>query len=346
MRLTWIKLEGLYDRFNHTVELKEDGLTIIHSPNGLGKSTLVRMICLAFGGRWDELQSIPFERLEFGFDEERKLVFLMDERLEVKLIGAGDNIPMSRDEVESMQEVLYLGPQRLFLEEQDGRFVSALDAYSERVVEMFREFKEAALRIWETNKDVQCPTDFTSDPHFKLRDIWARLTMIDDAGLMPELPREAGRPDIMNEEPSSFKPIHMSELFRLSQVADCLFPLAESVVALTDMINPMLFRKTMTLDSSKGFNVILDDGRSIDPSMLSSGEKQLLLMLYSLMFEAVPGGVVIIDEPEISLHITWQQCIASLFLSIARTRGLQLLMATHSPQVVHDRWDLTVELVV
>jgi len=88
----------------------------------------------------------------------------------------------------------------------------------------------------------------------------------------------------------------------------------------------------------------MDNGTALQLSRLSSGEKQILIMFYILLFHATPGSLVIVDEPEISLHVSWQQKLADLFLNICRVRNLQMIVATHSPQIIHDKWDLTVEL--
>ncbi len=346
MRLNWIKVDGLFARFNHVIELKEEGLTIVHSPNGLGKSTLVKMVCLAFNGDWEELEVIPFHRLEFGFEEGRKLVFLKDEGLEVMLLDSGDMIPMTKEDVTALHSVYYLGPQRLFIEESDGRYVSALDVYSQLIADRYSESITTAEKMWEGSKDDSPNDGSTSDPHSKLHEVRARMTMVGDAGLLPMMISNSPAYELLENEPAQWSESQLEDLYRLAKVSDSLYPLAESAVALLDIINPMLFRKNLRLDRLEGFNVILEEGKAIKPAMLSSGEKQLLLLMYVMIFEATPGGVVIIDEPEISLHITWQQCIASLFLSIGRTRDLQVILATHSPQVVHDRWDLTAELVV
>jgi predicted ATPase len=69
-------------------------------------------------------------------------------------------------------------------------------------------------------------------------------------------------------------------------------------------------------------------------------------MFYLLLFEAKHGSLVIIDEPEISLHVAWQQRLGKTFSDIARLRELHVVVATHSPQVIHDKWDMSVELKV
>ena len=67
-------------------------------------------------------------------------------------------------------------------------------------------------------------------------------------------------------------------------------------------------------------------------------------MFYNLLFHTEPGSIVIVDEPEISLHVSWQQRIGALFSDICRVRNIQIIVATHSPQIIHDMWDYAVEL--
>ncbi len=344
MRLSWMKVLDLYGRFNHHVELKEEGLTIIHSPNGLGKSTMVRMVCLAFGGGWEELELVPFARMEFGFEEGRKLVLTRDEGLRATLLDGGDLVKMDQEEVKEMLSVTYLGPQRLFLEQDIGCFVSALDIHSESLAAACRHAMAKAKEEWERE-----PVDDgaqADDPDKTLSEARGRMRIAEKAGMLPRLERHRGEPDLLNADPEGWGPEALRALDRLRRAADALHPTAESASALVDIFNPMVFRKSLSIDPRFGMVITLEEGRTIPLEMLSSGEKHLLLLLYVMLFEADSGGMVIIDEPEISMHVTWQQRLASLFLSIGRARGLQLVMATHSPQVVHDRWDLTEELVV
>jgi predicted ATP-binding protein involved in virulence len=67
---------------------------------------------------------------------------------------------------------------------------------------------------------------------------------------------------------------------------------------------------------------------------LSSGEKQIIIMIAHLIFEEdlKPSGVFIIDEPELSLHIAWQEIfIDSITEASPKT---QFILATHSPSII------------
>jgi predicted ATP-binding protein involved in virulence len=82
----------------------------------------------------------------------------------------------------------------------------------------------------------------------------------------------------------------------------------------------------------------------LSPKNLSSGEQHELVLLYELLFKVEPNSLVLIDEPELSLHVGWQSQFLKDLQDIIKLADLDVLMATHSPDIIQDRWDLTVEL--
>jgi predicted ATP-binding protein involved in virulence len=85
-------------------------------------------------------------------------------------------------------------------------------------------------------------------------------------------------------------------------------------------------------------------GQSLPPASLSSGEQHELVLLYELLFRVKKNTLVLVDEPELSLHVGWQVDFLSDFQEIAQLAELDILIATHSPSLINNRWDLTVEL--
>ena len=77
---------------------------------------------------------------------------------------------------------------------------------------------------------------------------------------------------------------------------------------------------------------------------LSSGEKQEVILLYELLFKIKPKSLVLIDEPEISLHIAWQKEFLNDLQKIANLQKFKVVVATHSPQIINGKWDLMVDL--
>lgn len=74
------------------------------------------------------------------------------------------------------------------------------------------------------------------------------------------------------------------------------------------------------------------EGKEFDISGLSSGEKQLFLRALSLKFLNVNNSIILIDEPEISLHPRWQRKIINVYENIGENN--QLVIATHSPHII------------
>jgi predicted ATP-binding protein involved in virulence len=83
---------------------------------------------------------------------------------------------------------------------------------------------------------------------------------------------------------------------------------------------------------------------TLSPTDLSSGEQHELVLLYELLFKVQKNSLVLIDEPELSLHVGWQVQFLKDLQDITKLADLDILMATHSPDIIQDRWDLTVEL--
>jgi predicted ATP-binding protein involved in virulence len=73
-------------------------------------------------------------------------------------------------------------------------------------------------------------------------------------------------------------------------------------------------------------------GKEFDINYLSSGEKQLFVRAMALRMLKANNSVILIDEPEISMHPGWQQKIVNVYRKIGRNN--QIIFATHSPHVV------------
>lgn len=77
-------------------------------------------------------------------------------------------------------------------------------------------------------------------------------------------------------------------------------------------------------------------GVTIRPYQLSSGEKQILIILTTVLIQGGRESIMIMDEPEISLHFDWQRRLIEDVRSL--NPHLQLILATHSPAVVMNGW--------
>lgn len=77
---------------------------------------------------------------------------------------------------------------------------------------------------------------------------------------------------------------------------------------------------------------------------LSSGEKNDFVLFYELIFKCDSKSLILVDEPEISLHVAWQQEFIDELMEICKLKNMQAIVATHSPNIVNNHWDLLVDL--
>jgi predicted ATP-binding protein involved in virulence len=113
----------------------------------------------------------------------------------------------------------------------------------------------------------------------------------------------------------------------------------------TDILNERRFTyKSIRIDKEKGFVFLTVNGKELSLTDLSSGEQHEVVLLYELIFKTNPNTLVLIDEPEISLHVTWQKEFLNDLLRILALQKMQVIVATHSPQIINERWDLVFNL--
>ncbi len=78
------------------------------------------------------------------------------------------------------------------------------------------------------------------------------------------------------------------------------------------------------------------DGDILTPYQLSSGEKQMLVILLTVLVQDNQHCTLFMDEPEISLHVEWQQRLISLIRCL--NPNVQIILTTHSPALIMNGW--------
>jgi predicted ATP-binding protein involved in virulence len=113
----------------------------------------------------------------------------------------------------------------------------------------------------------------------------------------------------------------------------------------TDILNERRFTfKRIAISKKDGFKFSTDLGKPLALGDLSSGEQQEVVLLYELLFKVKAGTLVLIDEPELSLHVVWQKQFLDDLFKIVELQKINIVVATHSPQIINNHWDLTVDL--
>lgn len=110
--------------------------------------------------------------------------------------------------------------------------------------------------------------------------------------------------------------------------------LEKRLTAFKKFIDGRLGVKKLTLDREDGMQFGLEDGSRLRPRQLSSGEQQITVLAYEILFRSRYSTLVIVDEPEISLHVSWQDSLVDDLVQMGKAAGVRFLLATHSPMIL------------
>lgn len=105
--------------------------------------------------------------------------------------------------------------------------------------------------------------------------------------------------------------------------------------AVVDQVNQFLVGKRLNGFDRRTGNLLvkIDQGSEHPIEELSSGEKQVLLMLATITRWMKPKGIVLIDEPDLHLHVSLMNVFASHLRRMVTENGGQLIAASHSPEL-------------
>ena len=144
------------------------------------------------------------------------------------------------------------------------------------------------------------------------------------------------------EEHSKALKVYFSDFEKKYKVFE---ELIEQLDLFTDIINSRLKFKDIRISRDEGIVVFKSNtDEQIRLDQLSSGEKQEIILFYELIFESDKNIHLLIDEPEISLHIEWQLRFLDDLLRIAEKKKFKVTVATHSPQIINNHWDIQIDL--
>lgn len=217
------------------------------------------------------------------------------------------------------------------------RIKSALADYAKHSQESDRTFPERLVRFVREGESAHEPRKIL-DQMSKLESKRQRLISL---GFLDS---ESGLRDLTEDDirraPEALT-IYVGDVQQKLAVFD---DLSQRVGKLIDIVNERFKYKSLTLHRDQGFKLKTKSGDQIQLEDLSSGEQHELVVLYELLFRAPRNGLVLVDEPEISLHVAWQSRFLSDLMDILQLTNSYGIVATHSPVIIGTRWDLTQEL--
>jgi ABC-type transport system involved in cytochrome c biogenesis ATPase subunit len=169
-----------------------------------------------------------------------------------------------------------------------------------------------------------------------------RRATLTQAGLLEREPESFDLASYLSDQNlvDTVLPVYAADAEQKLRVFDDIAPKIE---LLTSIVNAHFKFKEMSISKERGFEFMTKyPGQSSKPRRLrvndlSSGEQHLLVLLYELLFTVKPNSLIMIDEPEISLHVAWQLEFLNDIQKITSLTGIDVLLATHAPGIINER---------
>lgn len=365
MTITRFSIDGLAGRPGTCEFELGEGVNVFFGLNGSGKTSLLRLLHSALSDDPSSLQRVPFKmaRLDVTVGEGSPFSFSLrkadlGESREARLLGG--ILARGADRAAWTVSPERLGPRphgylpvtRLYHGGDGGsheRLGLSVDAASLTEDDLERRFTDMLQRVWK---------DYVSD--FTLR-----VKAAQEVGLDAILHRVMMGPlqdrqqvvsaDEAFEAVSNFmrrqgviSPMSREKFLTrfaaeplLRSAAGVLLSVEKAIATYTtprktfEALVSELFYRGKTLAFSDSRIRVEADGRDIGMGSLSTGEKHLLRILVETLYAG--SSVIIVDEPELSLHVDWQRRLVGMMRTL--NPRAQIVLATHSPEIMADLRD-------
>jgi energy-coupling factor transporter ATP-binding protein EcfA2 len=125
---------------------------------------------------------------------------------------------------------------------------------------------------------------------------------------------------------------------------DALEDAQKVVTSFSSLMSDFYRGKSVSLHVSEGISITTSRGQPLRPEDLSSGEQQLMLLMCNAIVARRDSVVFAIDEPDLSLNVKWQRKLVDALLDVMSGSRCQLLLATHSIELLAKYADNVVHL--
>lgn len=265
--------------------------------------------------------------------------------------------PIWFDELITENRVMFIQTQRLYKTEYDNerdhrKLEYMVDAYSNELVDLLRKnntaftstsiqldstFPIRLLKVLKKPKEVE----YVSKVIDEINSLNQYRSLLSAVGIIDKHDDEVINKSLETLNNPSALSILDLYITDNKQKLDVFRYTAQKLNLLLQIINKRFKHKHLFIDKETGFVIkSKSENKDIAVKNLSSGEQNELIIFYNLLFKTTKGDIVLIDEPEISLHIAWQQQLIADLKEIAKETGISLLIATHSPDIIGDNWNL------
>jgi ABC-type lipoprotein export system ATPase subunit len=332
MKIKKLSVENLWDKYTFSINFNKD-VTILIGKNGSGKSTVLNLI--------DELLSSGRNNKNYRFKKIKLLSFnkkeISVEQKNIQFNNEMDRLDsISNESINELKELF----DRLQKDIISQSFSKKESSPSKKLKEQLSN--EGIDYIFLSTFDMEVKNKELVKKHYSgksyikteldiiLNDLITnfKLYLLKIKGDVEEIQKE------FDEELKLYISSAEGLQEKLLEKNRNIDKIYQNRDLFKDKINE-LFQDTdkhITLDENNSIVFQLDDKSYLTPYQLSSGEKQILIIMLNIMLLENKPTILLMDEPEISLHVEWQRVFIEMLLAL--NPNLQIIIATHSPAIV------------
>ncbi len=377
MRIKQIEINGLFDMFNHTIKLNQDKrLTIVYGENGIGKTMIMTTLQACFS--YDSFSHFSnnyfsdiFKNLKLffddnscvtlKFDDKKKPKILYNDELTTKELELDDDIiikickaiSVSFVKTNRLTTISYNKKEPISEKIEKVLIENTATLYAQDLAEKMGEkhllYNQTSDELKESlNQRViekKVKSNISIDELKAIvKDVEKTKSKYKEVGLIADTNGKITIPDDIDEVNKAILAVNIQDIQSQLKIyeRDNFY---ERLRLFIEILNKRRFSyKKISISFQNGFIFHNSNGKLLDIDELSSGEQHELVLFYQLLFKIPENSLILIDEPEISLHITWQKEFTNDMEDIIKLRNFDILLATHSPAIINGNWEITQSL--
>lgn len=233
----------------------------------------------------------------------------------------------------------FMNTLKVYSEECKKRMQDLSASYGDKASELDQAYPYKLVGSIESD----CSLKWTEVEKY-IEDIETKRKRLENAGLLDKTKWEIRKLNKSTNSPYALKAIdlYIQDSKTKFEIFDDEL---ERIELFLDLVNSRLLKKHIEVRKNIGFEAVNDvTKKEIPLEKLSSGEQHLIILYFDLIFRMEPYTLIMIDEPEISLHVAWQKRFIGEMKKVTAMNKASLLIATHSPTLIGRYWNLTQEL--
>ena len=271
----------------------------------------------------------------FNIIDDLKVSFIQTQRLQSQVASVIPGRVISKNILE------YQSTLNIIAEEMKQRLVWIQQEYGQKAAELDQSYP---YRLVDNMKELQFTKAELYSIEDSLNELEKRRERLMGAGLLKKTEWQSRKLNTNTRSPYVLKAIQLY-IDDTEQKFSVFDDELKKIELFRKIINDRLLWKEVKINVEKGIEVeSTETDLPIPLEKLSSGEQHLLVLYYDMIFRIDAGTLVLIDEPEISLHVSWQKRFIPEVKKISEVNGMKALIATHSPTLIGKYWYLTKEL--